>query len=65
MFERISFKFLHYKLLSFRNIMHSNKIHLIPSGTADNSENTGTLKIKSHNINSLSVHQNVEPFKHI
>ena len=65
MYKNISFKFVHYKLLSFRNVMHLNKIHLIASGAAANSENTSTLKIKSHNINSLGVHHNYEPFKHI
>ena len=65
MYERISFNFLHYKLLSFRNVKHLNEIHLITSRAADNSENTSTLKIKSHNINSLCVHHNSEPFKHI
>ena len=65
MCERISFNFLHNKLISFRNVMHLNKIHLITSRTADNSENTGTLKIKSHNINSLCVHHNSQQFKHI
>ena len=64
-YERISFNFLHYKLLSFRNITHLNEIHLITSRGADNSENTSTLKIKSHNINSLCVYHNSEPFKHI
>ena len=64
MYERISFNFLHYKLISFRNVMHLNEIHLITSRAADNSENTSTLKIKSHNINSLCVH-NTEQFKHI
>ena len=65
MYERISFKFLHYKLLSFRNVTHLNEIHLITSRAADNSENTSTLKIKSHNINSLFVHHNSKPFKHV
>ena len=65
MYERISFNFLHYKLLSFRHVMHLNKIHLIPSRAADNSENTSTLKIKSHNINSMCVHHNSKPFNHI
>ena len=65
MYERISFKFLHYKLLSFRNGMHLNKIHLIPSRAADISENTSTLKIKSHNINSLCVPHKSEWSKHI
>ena len=65
MYERISYNFLHYKLLSFRNIIHLNKIHLITSRAADNSENTSTLKTKSHNINSLGVHHNFEPLKHI
>ena len=45
--------------------MHLNEIHLIPSRAADNSENTSTLKIKSHNINSLCDHHYSEPFKHI
>ena len=55
MYERISFNFLHYKLIAFRNVMHLNEIYLITSRAADNSENTSTLKIKSHNINSLCV----------
>ena len=45
--------------------MHLNEIHLITSRAADNSENTSTLKIKSHNINNSFVHHNSEPFKHI
>ena len=52
MYERISFNLLNNKLLSFRNVMHLNKIHLILSRAADN-------------INSLCVHHNCEPFKHI
>ena len=40
-------------------------MHLISSRAADNSDNTSTLKIKSHNINSLCVHHNFEQFKHI
>ena len=47
MYERISLIFLHYKLISFRNVMHLNEIHLMTSRAADNSENTSTLKIKS------------------
>ena len=65
MYEHISFNFLHYKLISFRNVMQLNKIYLIASRAADNSENTSTLKIKSHNIKSLCVHHYSEPFKHI
>ena len=57
--------FLHYKLISFRNVMHLNEVHLITSRAADNSENTSTLKIKSHNINSLCVFHSSEQFKHI
>ena len=64
-YERISFNFLHYKLLSFINVMHINEIHLIVRRAADNSKNTSTLKIKSRNINSLCVHHNSEPLKHI
>ena len=45
--------------------MHLNEIHLIACRAADNSENMSTLKIKSHDINSLGVHDNSEPFKHI
>ena len=63
-YERISFNFLHYKLLSFKNVMVLSEIHLITNRAADNSENTSTLKIKSHNINSLCVHHS-KPFKHI
>ena len=47
------------------NVMHLNKIHLMPSRAADNSDNTCTLKIKSHIIDNLCVHHNSEPFKHI
>ena len=65
MYERILFKFLHYKLLLFRNVMHLNEIHLITGRAAANSENMSTLTIKSHNVNSLGVHHNSEPFKHI
>ena len=64
MYERISFKFLHYKLLSFKNVMHLNEIHLITSWAAANSQNTSTVKIKTHNI-KVGVHHNSEPFKHI
>ena len=45
--------------------MHLNEIHLTTSRVADNLDNTSTLKIKSHNINSLCVRHNSEPFKHI
>ena len=45
--------------------MHLSETHLITSGAAANSENTSTLKIKSHNINSLGVDHNSELFKHI
>ena len=45
--------------------MRLNKIHFITNRAADNSENMSTLKIKSHNINSLCVHHNTQPFKHI
>ena len=65
MYERSSFNFLHNTLIPFRNVMHLNEFHLISSRAADNSENMSTLKIKSHNINSLCVHHNSEQFKHI
>ena len=65
MYERISFKFSHYQLLSFSNGLHLRDIHLIIGRTADKATNTSTLKIKSHNINSLCVRHNPEPFKHI
>ena len=45
--------------------MRLNEIHLTANRAADNSENTSTLKIKSHNISSLCVHHNSQPFKHI
>ena len=64
MYERISLNFLHYKLLSFGDVMHLLETHLITKRAADNSENTSTLKIKSHNINNLCVHHS-QPFKHI
>ena len=65
MYERISFNFLRDKMILFRNVMYLNEIHLITSRAADSSENTSTLKIKSHNINSLCVHHNSEHFRHI
>ena len=65
MYERISLKFLPYKLWLFRNDLHLRAIHLIISVAADKAVNTSTLKIKSHNINSLCVRHNPEPFKHI
>ena len=65
MYERISYKFSPYKLWSFRNDLHLRVIHLIISVAADKAVNMSTLKIKSHNINSLCVRHNAEPFKHI
>ena len=64
MYERISFKFSHYQLWLFRNIFHLREIHLVISRAADKAANLSTLKIKSHNINSLCDHHNPE-FKHI
>ena len=64
MYERISFKFSHYQLWSFRNVLHLREIHLIISRAADKATNTSALKIKSHNINSLCVRHNPD-FKHI
>ena len=55
MYEGISFKFSPYKLSSFRNDLHLRIIHLIISLAADKAANTITLKIKSHNIDSLCV----------
>ena len=40
-------------------------IYMIISVAADKAVNTSSLKIKSHNINSLCVRHNPEPFKHI
>ena len=65
MYERISFKFSHYQLRLLRNVLNLSDIHLIISWAADKAVNTSTLKIKSHNINSLCVRHNPEPFKHI
>ena len=65
MYERISFKFSPYKLWLFRNDLHLRVLHLIISVAADKAANTSTLKIKSHNINSVCVRHNPEPFKHI
>ena len=45
--------------------MRLNEICLITNRASDNSENTSTLEIKSQNINSLCVHHNSQPFKHI
>ena len=60
MYERISFKFSHYQLWSFRKVFHIREIHLIVSRAADKAANTSTLNIKSHNINSLCDHHNPE-----
>ena len=65
MYERISFKFSPYKLLSFKNDLRLRVIHLIISAAADKAVNTSVLKIKSHNINSLCFRHNPKPFKHI
>ena len=67
MYVRISFKFSHYQLWSFRNILHLKEIYLLISRAVDKAANTSTLKIKSHNINSLCVRHNPEflsTFKH-
>ena len=58
MYERISFKFSHYKPWLFRNVLHLRKIPLIISRAADKAANTSTLKNKSHKINSLCVRHN-------
>ena len=60
MYERITFKFSHYQLWSFRNVFHLKTIHLVISRAADKAANTSTPKIKSHNINSLCDHHNPE-----
>ena len=65
MYERISFKFSHYQLLLFRNVLHPRDILLIISRAADKEANTSNLKIKSHNINSVCVRHNPELFKNI
>ena len=65
MYGRISFKFSPYKLWSLGNDLHLRAIHLIISVGADKAANTSTLTFKSHNINSLCVRPNPEPFKHI
>ena len=65
MYKPISFKFSPYKLWLFINDLHLRVIQLIISVAADKAANTSTLKIKSHNINSLCVRHNPEPFKHI
>ena len=64
MYEPISFKFSPYKLWLFGNNLLLRVIQLIVSVAADKAANTSTLKIKSHNINSLCVH-NPKAFKHI
>ena len=63
--ERISFKSSPNKLWLFRNDLQLRVIHLIISRAAEKAANTSTLKIKIHNINSLCVRHNPEPFKHI
>ena len=65
MYKRISFKFSPYKLWLFKNDLLLRVIHLIISVAADKAANTSTLKIKSHNINSMCVRHNPEAFKHI
>ena len=65
MYEHIPFKYSHYKVWSFSNVMHLHEIHLIISSLADNAAKRSSLKIKSHNINSFCVRHNVELFKHI
>ena len=65
MYERISFKFSHYQLLLFTNVFQLREIHLIIIRATNEAANTSTLKIKSHNINSLYVRHNPEFFKHI
>ena len=47
------------------NIMQQKEIHLIFKSAKDNAANTRTLEIKSHNIRSLCVRHDLEPFKHI
>ena len=64
MYERISFKLSHYQLWSLGNVLHLQEILLLINRAADKAANTSTLKIKSHTINSLRVH-NPKPFKHI
>ena len=46
MYERNSFKFSHYQLWLFRNVLHLIDIHLIISRAADKAANTSTLKVK-------------------
>ena len=62
--ERISFKFSHYKLYSYKNVLHIREIHLITSRAAEMQRTRVPLK-SSHNINSLCDSHNPEPFEHI
>ena len=67
MYERMSLKFSHYQLWSFRKVFHLRDIHLIISWAADKATNTSTLKIKSHNINSfvsIIIRNRLSTFKH-
>ena len=64
MYERILFNFSRYQLWSFEKVLHQREIHLIVSRAADETANTSTLKIKSHNIKSLCVCHNPD-FKYI
>ena len=57
--------YFYYRPWTLSNIMQQKEIHLIFKSVIDNAANTCTLKIKSHNISSLCVRQNLEPFKHI
>ena len=57
--------YYYYSPWTLSNIMQQKQIYLIFKGAIDNAANTRTLKIKSHNIRSLCVRHNFEPFKHI
>ena len=64
LYERILFNFSRYQLWSFKNVLHLKQIHLIISRAANETANTSTRKIKSHNVKSFGVRHNPD-FKHI
>ena len=47
-------------LRTLSNVVHQNGIHLIINSATDNTANTSTLRIKSHNISSLCVRHHPE-----
>ena len=57
--------YLHWVQIVQRNVLHLTEIHLMISRAAEKAANKCTLKMKSHNINSLCDCHNQELFEHI